>query len=114
MESTQTFRQPIGSPESPVLADEDKVQRTDAKLRRAAQAYAQAKREADQMVEKLEAARQVLLALAQYPKESGAGVTVTRYWKQGNVDYKSIPALQGLDLSPWRGKSREEVRVTLS
>jgi len=65
--------------------------------------------EADQRAEKLEAARQALLTLAQHPKEAGAGVTVTRYWKQGNVDYKKIPVQQGLDLSPWRGKSREEV-----
>lgn len=35
-----------------------------------------------------------------------------RYWKAGNVDYKKIPALQGLDLSCYRGKAREEVRVS--
>ena len=95
------------------LTDEDTEQRTDADWQQVAQAYAQVKREADRMAEKLEEARQALLALAQHPKESGAGDTVTRYWKQGNVDYKRIPALQGLDLSPWRGKSREEVRVIL-
>lgn len=32
--------------------------------------------------------------------------------KLENVDCKKVPALQGLDLSAWRGKSREEVRVT--
>lgn len=111
--TTQALRQSTDSPESSVLTDEEKVQRTDAKWRRAAQAYAQLKRESDLLAEKLEAARHALVSLAHHPKESGAGVTVTRYWKQGNVDYKRIPALQGLDLSPWRGKSREEVRVTL-
>lgn len=44
-------------------------------------------------------AREALLALAPHPKEQGAGVAVTRYWKAGNVDYKRISALQGLDLS---------------
>lgn len=29
-----------------------------------------------------------------------------------NVHYKLIPALQGLDLSPYRGKARQEVGVT--
>lgn len=52
-----------------------------------------------------------LLALVKHPKEGGAGVTVARYWRQGNVDYKKIPALKGLDLTAWRGKAREEVRV---
>ena len=69
---------------------------------------------ADQATEKLEAARHALLALVKHPKECGAGVTVSRYWKAGNVDYKRIPALQGLDLTPWRGKGREEVRVTMA
>jgi len=29
------------------------------------------------------------------------------------VDYKKVPQLQWLDLSPYRGKARQEVRVTL-
>jgi hypothetical protein len=57
-------------------------------------------------------AREALVALAQHPKESGAGVSVTRFWKAGSVAYAKIPALQGLDLDKYRGKSREEVRVT--
>ena len=80
----------------------------------AAAAYTQAKQEADALTERLEAARQNLIALVQHPREHGAGVSVTRYWKQGNVDYKKVPQLQGLDLSPYRGKARQEVRIVLS
>ena len=109
----EAFQVHLDQDTPPALTDEDTVQRTDADWQRAAQAYAQVKREADKLTQKLEEARLALVALAQHPKESGAGVTVTRYWKQGNVDYKRIPGLQGLDLSPWRGKSREEVRVVL-
>ena len=78
-------------------------------------AYAEAKRQADAQGEQLEAARQALLGLAQHPKESGGGVSVTRYWKQGSVDYKRTPALQGLELelSMYRGKARQEVRITV-
>ena len=56
--------------------------------------------------------RQALLALAEHPKEQGAGVSVTRFWKQGNVNYKVIPELKGVDLDDFRGKAREEVRVS--
>jgi len=42
----------------------------------------------------------------------GAGVTVTRFWKAGSVDYKKVVELKGVDLSAYRGKAREEVRVT--
>lgn len=69
-----------------------------------ATAFTLAKREVDTQAERLETARQALVALAQHPKEQGAGVSVTRYWEQGNVDYKKVPQLLGLDLSPYRGK----------
>ncbi len=105
------FQTHLDNDTPPPLTDDDTVVRNDPTWLAAATAYTEAKREADQLADKLEAARQVLLALAKHPKESGAGVTVTRYWKQGNVDYKKIPALEGLDLSQWRGKGREEVRV---
>lgn len=98
----------------PALTEADTVQRLDAEWSEAAKGFAEAKALADQAAERLEAARQALLALVKHPKECGAGVTVSRYWKQGNVDYKRIPVLKGLDLTAWRGKSRGEVRVTLS
>ena len=53
------------------------------------------------------------MALAQHSREHGAGVTVTRYWKAGNVDYKKVPQLRGFDLDRYRGKAREEIRLTL-
>ena len=40
-------------------------------------------------------------------------MSVTRYWKAGNVDYKKVVELQGVDLERYRGKAREEVRVTV-
>lgn len=110
----EVFQPFLDSDTPPPLSQDDTIVRADASWTAAAKAYAQAKQEADAVAERLEAARQNLLALARHPKEQGAGVTVTRYWKQGTVDYKRIPALQGLDLSPWRGKGREEVRVTLA
>jgi hypothetical protein len=39
-------------------------------------------------------------------------VSVTRYWKAGNVDYKRVVELKGVDLERYRGKGREEVRVS--
>ncbi len=55
-----------------------------------------------------------LVALTAHSRESGFGVSVTKFWKQGNVDYKKVPALVGVDLELYRGKMREEVRVTVA
>ena len=80
---------------------------------RAAQAFAQSKQRADEAAAALEAARAQLITLAQHPREQGAGVTVTRYWKQGSVDYKKVPQLHGVELSLYRSTSRQEVRVSM-
>ena len=58
------------------------------------------------------APRGILAALADHPREQGAGVSVTRHWKAGNIDYKRVVELKGVDLESYRGKAREEVRIT--
>lgn len=97
----------------PPLSEADTVVRQDAAWAEAARAFTEAKRAADLTAEGLEAARLALVALAHRPKEQGAGVSVTRFWKVGNVDYKRVPALLGVDLATYRGKAREEVRVSI-
>ena len=96
----------------PPLVDADTVQREDAVWAKAAQEYARAKQAAQVSDEALERAKQALIALAEHPREQGAGVSVTRYWKAGNVDYKKVVELKGVDLQQYRGAGREEVRVT--
>jgi len=96
----------------PPLVDADTVHREDAAWATAAQEYAQAKQVAQAADEALDRAKDALVALTEHPREQGAGVTVTRYWKAGNVDYKRVVELRGVDLEAYRGKAREEVRVT--
>lgn len=107
------FQPHLDSDTPPALSEADTRVRTDQAWQEAAHRYAEAKKHADTLAEQLEQARQALLSLAQHPKESGGGVTVTRYWRQGNVDYKKIPALRGVDLTAWRTGPRQEVRVSV-
>lgn len=111
-ESWDLFQGFLDRDTPPPLTDADTVHREDAQWAEAAQAFAQAKQASVAADEAMEAARNALVALAQHPREQGAGVSVTRYWKAGNVDYKKVPALQGVDLEKYRGKAREEVRIT--
>lgn len=96
---------------APPLCEADTVQRADTAWVEAARRYKEAKRLADEAAASLDAARQALAGLTQHAREHGAGVSVTRYWKSGAVNYKAVPALRGVDLTPYRGKPREEVRV---
>ena len=96
----------------PPLCDRDARQRDDEAWRAAADAYLRAKREADASETALEQAKGALVALTTHPRESGAGVSVTLFWKRGAVDYKAVPALNGVDLEAFREESKLEVRVT--
>ena len=98
----------------PPLTEADTVQRRDTFWKDAAAAFTTAKQAADAADLALAEARNALVKLVVHPREQGAGVTVTKYWKAGNVAYAKLPALQGLDLSSYRGKAREEVRVALT
>ena len=96
----------------PPLMDADVVQREDVEWAAAANAFAQAKQAADLADGEVAKARDALVAPAQHPKEQGAGVSVTRFWKAGAVNYKAVPQLKGVNLEGYRGKLREEIRVT--
>jgi hypothetical protein len=80
----------------PPLLPADTVLREDAAWTEAARAYAKAKQATLVADEALESARQALVALAGHPREEGTGVAVTRYWKAGNVDYKRVVELRGV------------------
>ena len=96
----------------PALTDGDKVIRKDAEWL-AAEQYAQLKAEAELLAGRLDTAKEALVALASHPSEAGFGVSVTRYWKAGSVDYKKVPELAGVDLDSYRQKGRWETRVTV-
>lgn len=111
-QSWDAFQPFLDGDTPPPLSDADTVVRTDSAWALAASCYAEAKKVAECAAEALDLARRGLVALAQHPREQGAGVSVTRFWKAGNVDYKKVRQLQGVDLDAYRGKAREEVRVT--
>jgi putative phage-type endonuclease len=108
------FQQYLDNDTPPPLTERDTATRDDPVWKLAAVFYLNAKRKAEEATTTLETARERLVALASHPSESGAGVTVTRFWKQGNVDYKRVPELKGVNLEGYRGKGREEVRVTIA
>lgn len=97
----------------PPLTDQDTKVRADHAWREAAEAYRGWKSVIDEAQAKADAAKSTLIDLATHSREAGCGVAVTRYWKQGAVDYKKVTELQDVDLDQYRGAMREEVRVTV-
>jgi putative phage-type endonuclease len=107
------FQNLLDTDTAPPLSEQDTLLRQDDGWRQAAELFITLKSKAEEAAEQADDAKSKLISLATHSRENGSGVSVTRYWKQGSVDYKSIPALQSVDLDSYRGKAKEEVRVTV-
>jgi putative phage-type endonuclease len=107
------FMAQVHADDPPPMTDRDTVVRTDADWLAAAQAYIATKRRADEAAVALEALKRQLTDLARHSSEQGGGVSVSRYWKSGVIDYKKVPELAGVDLERYRGSAREELRVNI-
>ena len=97
----------------PELTERDRVTRKDEEWRLAAEKFQALKLQAEALVTQLDEAKEKLVGLASHPSESGFGVSVTRFWKQGSIDYKRVPALEGVNLDAYRQKGRIETRVSV-
>lgn len=107
------FQPYVDNDTPPPLTDQDTVTRSDPEWQQAAQDYLGWKSVVDEAQAKADAAKTKLVEMTSHCRESGCGVSVTRYWKQGSVDYKRIPELQDVNLDAYRGELREEVRITV-
>ena len=97
----------------PPMTDQDTLTRIDAIWQQAAEENLNCKAASDEAQTKADDAKAKLISLTAHSRESGYGVSVTRFWKVGNVDYKKVPQLQCVDLDLYRGRMREEVRVSV-
>jgi len=102
----------LASKTPPPLSKVDVRERIDTEWTTAASRYLEAKLFADQAQKAFTEAKDRLVALASHTSETGGGVTITRYWKRGTIEYAKIPELDALDLEKYRSASREETRVT--
>lgn len=59
-----------------------------------------------------ESLRKKLIFLSGESNSSGAGISLCKVERKGNVDYSSIPCLKGLDLEPYRKESSSSWRIT--
>jgi len=98
--------------EPPPLTERDVRVRDDAEWLQAALTYRELRTASDELGKAMEEVKAKLVGLTSHAKEQGGGVTVTRLWKRGNIDYKRVPELRGVDLEPYRQSAREETRIT--
>jgi hypothetical protein len=92
----------------PEFSDKDVVEITDCEVLRLVDDWSAAKKVSEFAADELEKARLALIAglgTDPHPKIVAGSVTMTRSTRIGNVDYKKVPNLVGVDLDQYRGKS---------
>lgn len=112
VEAERAFWSLVETDTAPPLNEQDVIERRDEAWLNASALWLAASRALESAREHEDAARTSLLALADSKSCIGAGVRVTHYYKSGNVDYKAIPELRGVDLEKYRKKGRFEDKVT--
>lgn len=112
--SWDEFMSCIETDTPPELTERDKQVRTDRAWVEAAERYASLKAALDSARSELDQARTTLLELADHPSVTGGGVTVTRFFKKGAVDYRKAATDAGADLESYRKAGMMDARVTIS
>lgn len=107
------FSRHVTEAQAPPLTDRDTRIRDDPEWLEAAARYVALRTAYDELSAKYDEARAQLTALACHAKEQGGGVSVTRFWKRGAIDYRRIPELIKVDVECYRSTPREEIRVSI-
>lgn len=112
-EAWDNFQMLIDSDLPPPLSEQDTLLRQDVEWKVAAETFVTLKTTAEEASKQADEAKAKLIGMCSHSRETGFGVSVTRFYKQGSIDYKAIPQLQSVDLDQYRGKAKEEIRVTV-
>ncbi|MDG0980881.1 MAG: hypothetical protein P8O79_14225 [Halieaceae bacterium] len=76
--------------------------------------YVARKAAMDNAKRELDEARAALLELADHPSVTGGGVTVTRFFKKGAIDYRRAATDASADLQAYRKADTNDTRITAS
>jgi len=102
----------IKSKTAPELTDKDYVEREDDSWLCYAKRLRDIDAELKTLKEKREQLREGLIGLADGQSTRGGGLTLSKSFPPGRVDYSKVPELEGVDLEPYRKEPRETWRLT--
>ena len=96
---------------APTLEKRDYVQRNDTAWLDATEDWLKLYEERKELEKKEQCAREYLIRLAGNSNCKGNGVSVSKIVRKGNIQFKDIPQLKGIDLEQYRGTPIESWRI---
>lgn len=97
--------------ESGEMKGDGVLRREDTEFKVVATEWAEANEVLAEAKERVDAARATLIDLSGDRDCEGFGVRVTQAERKGNINYKKVPSLEGIDLEKYRGKGSSYYRV---
>ncbi len=106
------FYECMQSLEPPKLTERDYVERTDELWVNTAEAWLKIQNELEDLKALEEDLRETLVHLSGKTNSTGCGIKISRVLRKGNIDYKRIPELQGVDVELYRKPTTECWRIS--
>lgn len=107
IEKEKSFWNCMQNLEAPELIDRDYIKREDEEWIKLAQEWI----ELSKLEERKEEIRKKILDISGKSNTMGGGIRLSKIPRKGNVDYKSIPELQNIDLERYRKSTIETYRI---
>jgi putative phage-type endonuclease len=95
----------------PELTDKDYVERNDSIWKAMVERHKVIQETLKYWEDQEKQSRDAIIKEAGVPSK-GAGLKASKYYVRGNIDYKAIPELQGMNLDFYRKPGREQWRIT--
>jgi predicted phage-related endonuclease len=98
--------------EAPKLTERDYVEKNDELWRAASESWIKCQDALEDLKAREEELRETLVCLSGKTNAVGSGIKVSRILRKGNVDYKNVPELHGIDLEQYRKPTTEFWRIS--
>jgi len=112
LEAEAEFYQRMIEKEAPQLCDRDHLKRDDEEWKYSALNYRIATKQRKILEENEDYWRKRLIELSGYRSTVGCGVKLTKYTRNGLIEYKHIPELIGVDLEQYRKPGTQAYRIS--
>lgn len=97
---------------APELIEKDYIEKNDQEWSSVASEWRSIQNELKILEKKEKYLKDALINLSSKKNTIGGGVKLTRFMRQGNVDYKSIPELENINLNQYRKNPTECYKIT--
>lgn len=98
---------------APKMTDRDYVERTDELWQTAANQWKSLDYKLKELESKEKEIRETLIAMSGARNSKGSGIKISKFVRKGNVDYASIPELEGIPLENYRKNPIECYKIAL-